>query len=457
MQCLVRVVLPTYEALSLARDGPEADGKIGSQKAPIPHHPLIFLKVIGDGSEQRRQPESIKLADHHLESMDNFVYLGSVSSDSLAMKEITNRVQKSSTSRLQSSTSRLQSSKDSKFNNVQHLDLWYRNMHPHQERFIKTADVRDDEQARNARQQQHDENTAPPPPPPPATEPPPLDPDYEVIDFPGQQYSNTPLPPKTGEGRRGDGKHCDLCGCSVPTVRCEKCANQIFCLSCDDMYHRHPKRQSHARKALDANRFQSLRPPLPPKGEHMPSPVPPPRKNKRTSSTSRLGSISPQLGFQGPPVPKKEFSIKDKMGSLKRMMGTRPLPPPPTNKFNTTSREAIEPSSPEEQSRQMADRMGTLQQRYRQHQAAMRGTTPNIPLTVMEMSRQSDSEREDSKVARGRSNSMAAGKFPNLTDHEEKPPPVHPTEIRTSIFPSSVVELNTTSALANYATEAGLT
>nr|CAD7201797.1 unnamed protein product [Timema douglasi] len=35
----------------------------------------------------------------------------------------------------------------------------------------------------------------------------------------------------------------------------------------------------------------------------------------------------------------------------------------------------------------------------------------------------------------------------------EKPPPVHPTEIRTSISPSSAVELNTTSALANYATE----
>nr|CAD7587118.1 unnamed protein product [Timema genevievae] len=38
----------------------------------------------------------------------------------------------------------------------------------------------------------------------------------------------------------------------------------------------------------------------------------------------------------------------------------------------------------------------------------------------------------------------------------EKPPPVHPTKIRTSISPSSAVELNTTSALANYATEAGL-
>nr|CAD7258419.1 unnamed protein product [Timema shepardi] len=38
----------------------------------------------------------------------------------------------------------------------------------------------------------------------------------------------------------------------------------------------------------------------------------------------------------------------------------------------------------------------------------------------------------------------------------EKPPSVHPTEIRTSISPSSAVELNTTSAFANYATEAGM-
>nr|CAD7459328.1 unnamed protein product [Timema tahoe] len=37
---------------------------------------------------------------------------------------------------------------------------------------------------------------------------------------------------------------------------------------------------------------------------------------------------------------------------------------------------------------------------------------------------------------------------------KEKPHPVHPTEIRTSISPSSAVGLNTTSALANYATEA---
>nr|CAD7427092.1 unnamed protein product [Timema monikensis] len=36
---------------------------------------------------------------------------------------------------------------------------------------------------------------------------------------------------------------------------------------------------------------------------------------------------------------------------------------------------------------------------------------------------------------------------------QEKPPPVHPTETRTSISPTSAVELNTSSALANYATE----
>nr|CAD7200389.1 unnamed protein product [Timema douglasi] len=44
----------------------------------------------------------------------------------------------------------------------------------------------------------------------------------------------------------------------------------------------------------------------------------------------------------------------------------------------------------------------------------------------------------------------------NESTKREKPPPVHPTEIRTSISPSSAVELNTTSALANYATEAGI-
>nr|CAD7430770.1 unnamed protein product [Timema monikensis] len=44
-----------------------------------------------------------------------------------------------------------------------------------------------------------------------------------------------------------------------------------------------------------------------------------------------------------------------------------------------------------------------------------------------------------------------------VENHLGNTPPVHPTEIRTSISPSSAIELNTTSALANYATEAGST
>nr|CAD7196531.1 unnamed protein product [Timema douglasi] len=42
-----------------------------------------------------------------------------------------------------------------------------------------------------------------------------------------------------------------------------------------------------------------------------------------------------------------------------------------------------------------------------------------------------------------------------VENHLGKEQTFHPTEIRTSISPSSAVELNTTSALANYATEAG--
>ncbi|CAG2057653.1 unnamed protein product [Timema podura] len=61
----------------------------------------------------------------------------------------------------------------------------------------------------------------------------------------------------------------------------------------------------------------------------------------------------------------------------------------------------------------------------------------------------------------------SSGKNYSLPYHHlpgEKAPPgiepqyhelVHPTEIRTSISPSTVVWLNTTGALANYATEAG--
>ncbi|CAG2053572.1 unnamed protein product [Timema podura] len=58
-------------------------------------------------------------------------------------------------------------------------------------------------------------------------------------------------------------------------------------------------------------------------------------------------------------------------------------------------------------------------------------------------------------AARKQHNVLPRTPVKTLKNVKEKPPPVHPTEIRTSISPSSVVWLNTTSALANYATEAG--
>ena len=43
-------------------------------------------------------------------------------------------------------------------------------------------------------------------------------------------------------------KVCDLCGTATAVVKCRLCSDQVFCLACDDMYHRHPKRSSHGRK-----------------------------------------------------------------------------------------------------------------------------------------------------------------------------------------------------------------
>nr|CAD7406106.1 unnamed protein product [Timema poppensis] len=56
--------------------------------------------------------------------------------------------------------------------------------------------------------------------------------------------------------------------------------------------------------------------------------------------------------------------------------------------------------------------------------------------------------------ASGRTHASAPRGTQDQCVKQEKPPPVHTTEIRTSISPSSAVKLNTTSALANYAIEA---
>lgn len=73
------------------------------------------------------------------------------------------------------------------------------------------------------------------------------DPDYEVIDFSGEQYSNA-LPIKAANGKRIDGIKCELCGSMSAKLKCDQCNQQFFCAPCDDMFHRHPKRNTHIRK-----------------------------------------------------------------------------------------------------------------------------------------------------------------------------------------------------------------
>ncbi|KAK7079025.1 hypothetical protein SK128_009874 [Halocaridina rubra] len=147
-------------------------------------------------------------------------------------------------------------------------------------------------------------------------------------------------------------QHCDLCGSSEAAVRCDKCGSQAFCLSCDDMYHRHPRRSAHFRKAVDTISCTGggVRPPLPPKGEIQgaPPPQPPPRKNKRSGFLGNAGfskkeQNGPSNGDGGAryslalPMRKSTSASSDAggstgrtiMGSLKRFMGARPLPPTP--------------------------------------------------------------------------------------------------------------------------------
>lgn len=52
-----------------------------------------------------------------------------------------------------------------------------------------------------------------------------------------------------GTGKKSfDGLKCELCGSLKAEVKCDQCNQQMFCSSCDDMFHRHPKRNTHIRK-----------------------------------------------------------------------------------------------------------------------------------------------------------------------------------------------------------------
>nr|XP_013098715.1 unnamed protein product [Stomoxys calcitrans] len=230
----------------------------------------------------------------------------------------------------------------------------------------------------------------------------PPEPDYEVIEFSNQQYSNAPLRPSSASSgsKTPDTKlKCTLCGSGNPWVMCEECSKQIFCASCDDMFHKHPKRKTHQRKALE----QSI-PPLPPKlvpGQPGPTPpVAPPRRNKRgfmTPLMQRKDQVNSSAGGHFgavPPSPTpsmRNSSWHDRVGSLKRGLSmsilNRPLPETPKTPTTpsessrcTTPKSAFDniqrpPSVVLEKIKNKAsatlDRMQLLQQRYRQQKEQM--------------------------------------------------------------------------------------
>ncbi|CAK1550071.1 unnamed protein product [Leptosia nina] len=123
------------------------------------------------------------------------------------------------------------------------------------------------------------------------------EPDYEVVEFPSEQYVNAklqhppPTPPRPPTGHPMD-TSCGLCGGGGARVRCTECGRRALCASCDDMYHRHPKRRHHQRQALPPSLLKEERPPLPPKGT---PPVPPPRRHKLSGDRSTASPKTPVL------------------------------------------------------------------------------------------------------------------------------------------------------------------
>ncbi|XP_043643766.1 LOW QUALITY PROTEIN: E3 ubiquitin-protein ligase lubel [Drosophila teissieri] len=221
------------------------------------------------------------------------------------------------------------------------------------------------------------------------------EPDYEIIEFSSQQYSNEPMKTTVIRTKTPDNKlKCTLCGSQNPWVTCAECAGQIFCASCDDMFHKHPKRKQHMRKAVEQGT-----PPIPPKaqsGGGAPPPVAPPRRTKRGLLTPFLGRKDQMLpppsptpshkslgGWRGslgggatPPVPPVANSAVNQMNN-------RPLPEPPRSEGGGSSRSGTPksvfdtiqrpPSVQLEKIKSKAsatlDRMAILQQRYRQQKA----------------------------------------------------------------------------------------
>ncbi|KAH8375097.1 hypothetical protein KR093_008252, partial [Drosophila rubida] len=220
------------------------------------------------------------------------------------------------------------------------------------------------------------------------------EPDYEVIEFSNQQqYSNEPMKTTLIRKKPPDNKlKCTLCGSQNPWVTCGDCAGQIFCASCDDMFHKHPKRKQHIRKAIERGT-----PPIPPKTQNAATPpVAPPRRSKRGLLTPFLGRKEQALPPPSP-TPSHKSNTGWRLTSTKpastngenwSMMNNRPLPDPPQplpvpseagcssrsgtpkSVFDTIQRPpSVQLEKIKTKASATLDRMAQLQKRYHQQKA----------------------------------------------------------------------------------------
>ncbi|XP_070526173.1 E3 ubiquitin-protein ligase lubel isoform X9 [Cardiocondyla obscurior] len=200
------------------------------------------------------------------------------------------------------------------------------------------------------------------PPTPPKIPPPSLsgdcgDPDYEIIEFPTRPQAQKPSTPQSNVGK------CALCGTENVFARCDTC-NENYCEACDDMNHKHPKRKSHVRRRILTDNASRSRPPLPPKGENLLNPpVPPPRRNRKsTQAKSALAKGSAQL------------ALLDKVGSLKRNFSNAK----PSDSSARVSKSSNTLNIPfNDASGSGTDKMTTLQERYKKYQEVMKAQDVN--------------------------------------------------------------------------------
>ncbi|XP_029170932.1 uncharacterized protein LOC114940417 isoform X2 [Nylanderia fulva] len=235
------------------------------------------------------------------------------------------------------------------------------------------------------RETEHQLRRAPTPPkiPPPSLSGDCGDPDYEIIEFPTQKPS---LTPQWNVGK------CGLCGTENVFARCDTCRDN-FCEACDDMNHKHPKRKGHVRRRILTENASRSKPPLPPKGENLCPPVPPPRRNRKTTQ----------------------------VGNLKRNLANPKAPP--DSRVSKSTNTALNTLS-NDASGSGTDKMSTLQERYRKYQEAMRAQDAN-----RRRHPSSDTSRD---TLSGRPLSLGGSKPPLL------PPPPPP---RAMIQSASVCDL----------------